>query len=1164
MKRLLSLLLFFLTALVMTASSFDVERLRVEYADEPLSVETECPRFSWLIDAGELRGVRQKAYRIVVTDESGREVWNSGKKESDVSLGIAYEGMPLKPTAHYDWTVEVWTNKGRRSASSWFETGLMSADRAYEGWSGAKWIGADADDMLLYAPYLSVFRLEWTVCLKAGSADMRVGVVYGANDARLADADMNHWQLKSDKNRSYVLAELDMTPLVDGKGEARMNIFRVGYAATDSRTKPLHSFRIPQDVIGKDGVNAPHSVSLASEFGITEVWVDGRSVGRVNINPVGSGGGDFIAYPVVGDVGYYVPAQSEAEFSAVRLRHFRSPSNIVFTLTENGISIAGGETDCYRISELPTVGSPMLRTTFRTESKPIVRARLYATARGIYDFYINNERVGADYFNPGLTQYNRHHTYQTFDVTSMLSAGDNAMGAVLAEGWWSGPSTFMGGYWNFFGDRQSLLAKLVVTYEDGSSQTVVTDPSTWRCTTDGPMLYGSSFQGEVYDATREAAFEGWSAPAYDDSAWQSAVEVPLEGNVCREGSPEVPVPADFSQFELLAQYGQGVRAVDTLTAVSVEEVRPGVFVYDMGQNMAGVPHIALGEAERGQRITLRFAEVKYPDLSEYKNNSGMIMLENIRAAMAQDIYVACGDGKDIISPRHTYHGYRYVELTGIDRPLPAEAVKGIVLSSIHEVTADYRTSNEKVNRLWENIRWSSLANFMSIPTDCPQRNERLGWTGDISVFSRTATYMADLSQFLRRFMLDMRDTQRADGRFPDVAPLGTGFGGVLWGSAGITVPWECYRQYGDIRLLEEHYDAMRRYIDYIITGTMEKSTGLIVQNRAWGDLGDWLGPEHDKNDKSLLWEAYFIYDLSIMQQVATILGHEADAERYRSLREQRKQFFCRTYLDPQTSKTLFSAFDAGRKGTLVDTQTSYVLPLVFDVVDGAERERTMANLITTVERSSRMDNGRESGPYSLLTGFIGTAWISAALSDGGRTDMAYRLLQQTTYPSWLYSVEQGATTIWERLNSYTHNDGFGGNNHMNSFNHYSFGAVGAWMCDHSLGIRRDTVSLAFKHFILAPEPDPTGGMTHASGHYDSMYGRIESAWAVNGETANYEFTVPANTSATLILDASPTDNVLLDGKKFKSNKHVRLLRRTDNEIVIELQSGRYCFAVQKQ
>ena len=255
----------------------------------------------------------------------------------------------------------------------------------------------------------------------------------------------------------------------------------------------------------------------------------------------------------------------------------------------------------------------------------------------------------------------------------------------------------------------------------------------------------------------------------------------------------------------------------------------------------------------GTRICLRFAEVKYPDLPEYKDNTGMIMLENIRAAMAQDIYITKG-GEETILPRFTYHGYRFVEITGIGDPLPTESVKGVVLSSIHELASRYETSNAKVNKLWENITWSSFANFISIPTDCPQRNERLGWAGDISVFSRTATYLADVPQFLRRYLRSMRDVQREDGRFPDIAPLGGGFGGMLWGSAGITVPWECYQQYGDKVLLAEHYDAMKRYISYILAKTVDPKTNLLVQNRAWGDLCDWLGLEDNRNDKSLLWE----------------------------------------------------------------------------------------------------------------------------------------------------------------------------------------------------------------------------------------------------------------------------------------------------------------------
>lgn len=317
----------------------------------------------------------------------------------------------------------------------------------------------------------------------------------------------------------------------------------------------------------------------------------------------------------------------------------------------------------------------------------------------------------------------------------------------------------------------------------------------------------------------------------------------------------MPKVNDYSAFHLKAQYGQTVRAIQQLTARSVEEVRPGIFVYDMGQNMVGVPEITLHGMEAGREINLRYAEVKYPDLPRYAGNEGMIMLENIRAAMTQDKYITKG-GEETIAPRFTYHGYRYVEITGIDKALPLESVKGTVLSSIDRLASQYETSNEKVNQLWHNIVWSTYANFFSIPTDCPQRNERLGWAGDISVFSRTATYLADVPQFLRRYLQAMRDVQREDGRFPDVAPLGVGFGGLLWGSAGITVPWEVYQQYGDKSLLAEHYAAMGRYIDYILAKTINPETGILEQEKVWGNLGDWLGPEDNKNDKTLMWEAY--------------------------------------------------------------------------------------------------------------------------------------------------------------------------------------------------------------------------------------------------------------------------------------------------------------------
>ena len=441
----------------------------------------------------------------------------------------------------------------------------------------------------------------------------------------------------------------------------------------------------------------------------------------------------------------------------------------------------------------------------------------------------------------------------------------------------------------------------------------------------------------------------------------------------------------------------------------------------------------------------------------------------------------------------------------------------------------------------------------------------MGWSGDISVFSRTATYLADLPQFLRRHMLAMRDTQREDGRFADVAPVGGGFGGILWGSAGITVAWESYMQYNDTRMLTEHYDAMKSYIHYLVE-YIDPETGVLTE----GNLGDWLGPEQDKNDNSLLWEAYFLYDLDRMHRVATLLNRPDDAAWFNRLHGERKKFFNQTYINRETGQTIHSGFgESHRKGEVIGTQTSYVLPLAFDIIDEEIKEKVIDNLIARIENESPRNGGNAYAPYSLMTGFIGTAWINRVLSDHGYSDTAYRILQQTGYPSWLYSIDQGATTIWERLNSYTKEEGFSGNNSMNSFNHYSFGAIGSWMYNHSLGIERNEEHPGFQHFTLQPEPDPTGEMTWAKGHYDSMYGRIESEWRVDRSdgSCTYRFLVPANTTATLHLPAKSLEKLKEGNKPIASSPHIQLLEggeRKEGKVSMKLLPGEYRFTVQHE
>ena len=373
-----------------------------------------------------------------------------------------------------------------------------------------------------------------------------------------------------------------------------------------------------------------------------------------------------------------------------------------------------------------------------------------------------------------------------------------------------------------------------------------------------------------------------------------------------------------------------------------------------------------------------------------------------------------------------------------------------------------------------------------------------------------------------------------DGRMPDVAPLGGAFGGLLWGSAGITVPYECYRQYGDVAILEQNYEAMQRYMDLIADKYIEKGTGLMTQgNRRFGGLGDWLGPQNGQLDNTAIWDAYYIFDLQIMAEAAKALGRDADAEKYARLRADRKKEFVDRYLDKATGRFVASGYPPTREGRQIHIQSSYVLPLAFGIIDDdALRNKVLDNLVRTIQHPGVTDNGIDCPPYSLMTGFITTAWISKALSDNGRSDLAYRLLQQTTYPSWLYPVTQGATSIWERLDSYTKERGFGGNNSMNSFNHYSFGAVGQWMMAYSLGIDRDPDAPGFKHFILHPEADPTGQMTWAKGWYDTPYGRISSSWKRSGNKVEYAFTIPEGCTATLRIPGVPEQELAAGSYRF--------------------------------
>ncbi|MDN3656050.1 family 78 glycoside hydrolase catalytic domain [Ferruginibacter paludis] len=1196
-------IIFLLTNSIMAQAVID--NLRVEYTKTPIGIDVKLPRFSWQMaaPAGE-RNYAQTAYQLEVKDAKGVVVWNSKKIADGTALGIVYAGVPLKAATRYNWAVTAWDQKGKATkAASWFETGLMNP--ALSAWDGASWIGGSNEDLVLYSKYLPLFNLKYTLAIAQGSS--KASIVLGANDPRLMDKNKNIFQVQNAKNQSYLKVELDVSG-VDGTpaGRAKLHFYRAGYTPKDTASKAIKTFDIKTEFINSSNKNSNHRIAIKDEFGKLSVMLDDslsffvtepkkESAGArpypsfdkgavVNLNPMGSGG-DYITFGMLCDMGFSADAGQQAAFSNVTVSNIRNPANTLFyedlakpaydgiykmftadnksgfSIKNNAYQVDGGSAGLFVVADPSHNAMPMLRTNFATAGKKIEAARLYVTSRGIYEVYLNGKRVGEDYFNPGLTQYNVTHLYQTYDVTGMVNSGQNALGAMLGEGWWSGLLSF-GTVWNHFGDRQSLLAKLVITYDDGTKDIITSNEKNWKYYNNGPVIYSSLDMGEVYDATREAAVNNWSTASYDDNKWKTALNIPLEGTAYREGAVGFMGEKEnisYDKSALIGQIGENAGLYKTLVAKTVKEVSKGVFVYNMGQNFVGVPKIEIKNGKAGQKLTVRVAEVLYPDLKESGNNVGLLMTENYRAALSQDTYVM-KDGEQIWQPHFTSHGYQYIEISGMDEALPLEAVHGLCISSVKKITSDYATSNEKVNKLWSNLVWSNVDNFLTIPTDCPQRNERMGWSGDISVFSRTATYLSNADQFLRRHMFAMRDVQTPKGKFTDVAPVGGGFGGLLWGSAGITVAWEAYQQYNDIALLQEHYAAMVTYINYL-DSCIDKTTGLCTDRQ----LGDWLGPQNNQLGTDFLVTVYHIFDLDIMTKVAVILNNKNDAARFKKMYDERKMFFNKTFVNVNKKAIgligggMFGSAGQKQEWKVADVQTAYAVGLALNAFNEENIPFMVKNLKQAVERKNTGDDGIERPNYSLMTGFIGTAWVSKALSDYGNSDLAYKLLQNNQFPSWLYAVDQGATSIWERLNGYTTDKGFGGNNSMNSFNHYSFGAIGQWMMAYSLGIQRD--ELGFKKFILQPEPDPTGEMTWARGYYDSDYGRISSSWKMEKGVLTYTATVPANTTATLYLPAKDIKNIKEGGKPAANSQGVKFIRFDKGKAVYALQSGTYEFTV---
>ncbi|MCT9075177.1 alpha-L-rhamnosidase [Streptomyces fulvoviolaceus] len=1021
----------------------------VEYVRHPLGIDAQRPRLSWPLVSDEA-GMRQTAYQIrVATTASGLprpDVWDSGKVTSGESVLVPYAGPGLEPRTRYHWSVRVWDADGQVSgwsAPSWWETGLMDAGQWTADWisapadltdapsfEGGSWIWFPEGDPTSSVPA----AIRWfrgtaqlpdgiTAATLAITADNVYAVSVNGVEVARTDLDTDH----EDWRRPAVIDVLDRVRGGD-------NVIAV--AATNAAEGPA-------------GLIAVLVVRTAS--GEQKVFTDGSWKATDHEPPA-----DWREFGF--DDGGWPAA---------------------------GVAAAWGGGPWGRVVPV-SYAVTQLRHEFRLPRRKVSRARLYATALGLYEAHLNGSRVGRDHLAPGWTDYRTRLQYQAYDVTTLLRPGANAIGTHLAPGWYAGNVGMFGP--GQYGQRPALLAQLEVEYTDGTSERI-TSGTDWRAAA-GPIVAADLLNGETYDARKETP--GWASPGFDDTGW---LGVRGMGGV-----------GDVGPGLIVAQVDGPVRVERELTPTEVTQPRPGAYVFDLGQNLVGSVRLRVS-GDAGTTVRLRHAEVLNPD--------GTVYTANLRSAAATDTYTLKGQGEEVYEPRFTFHGFRYVEVTGFPGTPSAEAVTGRVMHTSAPFTLDFETDVPMLNQLHHNITWGQRGNFLSVPTDTPARDERLGWTGDINVFAPTAAYTMESARFLSKWLVDLRDSRTAEGAFTDVAPVvGTlGNGTAGWGDAGVTVPWALYQAYGDRQVLEDAWPSVRAWLTYL-----ERNSDRLL--RPAQGYGDWLNVD-DETPKDVIATAYFAHSADLAARMAAELGE--DAAPYRDLFGRIQAAFQNAYV----------ASDGRIKG---DTQTAYVLALSMDLLPDASRKAAADRLVALVEARD----------WHLSTGFLGTPRLLPVLTDTGHTDVAYRLLEQRSFPGWGYQIDRGATTMWERWDS-VRPDGSFQTPDMNSFNHYAYGSVGEWMYTNIAGISAG--GPGYREIVIRPRPG--GAVTTARATFTSVYGPVSTRWRQRSGRFTLTCAVPPNTSAEVWIPASDPDAV--------TRTHGTFLRQEDGCAVYRVGSGTHRF-----
>jgi len=756
--------------------------------------------------------------------------------------------------------------------------------------------------------------------------------------------------------------------------------------------------------------------------------------------------------------------------------------------------------------------SPHYRKEF-VLTKSVSSARVYITSHGFYELHINGKKIGDQVLTPGWTSYGKRLQYQVYDVTNILIKGNNAIGAVLGDGWFRGTLAWES-KWAIYGKRLGMLCQLKILYTDGTESVIITDES-WKVCNDGAIRMNDIYNGETYDATKNLT--GWYNAGYNENNWQRV----------RVGK--------YNNDNLIASEGSPVRKIQEIKPVKIFRTPKGNLIVDMGQNMVGWVRLKV-KGNKGTVVTLRHAEV----LDKF----GEFYTKNLRTAKCQLTYTLSGEGEEIYEPRFTFMGFRFVEVAGFPGELTKDNITGVVVHSDMAVTGSYESSNPLINQLQHNIQWGQKGNFVDVPTDCPQRDERLGWTGDAQAFCRTAAFNMDVASFYTKWLKDIATDQKRGGEVPDVIPDVLDNQDALitqpsagWGDVSVIIPWTMYLVYGDKKILENQYQSMRAWVEYI-----RKKAGDSYLWKGGSKYGDWLFYHPPLNNHTepdgytehdFIATAFFAYSTNILAEAAKVLAKSDDAKTYNDLFNKIKEVFINEYVTK-----------AGRVGTC--SQTSYVLALKFNLLPDELRSKAAEFLVNDIK--SRNNH--------LSTGFLGTPYICHVLSDNGYADIAYDLLLQESYPSWLYPVKMGATTIWERWDGEKTDSTFQDPG-MNSFNHYSYGAIGDWMYRVSAGI--EILDPGYKHIII--QPHPTNKLLYSKATFESSYGTIASGWERKEGKVIIKVRIPPNTSATIVLPTDNQNKVTEGGKILSQNKYLKDIVTSGNRLSMIAGSGDYVFEI---